>query len=387
MTGVSPAAPPHAGNPATPHSGWIWPDDVPVARPLLKSAKLLMLRSASRSGLSDVVRASAWRCRRLLILAYHGISMADEHEWSPELYLPPGALRARFELIRDGGYNVVPLREGVERLRAGTLPPGSVALTFDDGMVDFMTEALPLLQEFQFPATVFATTYYAQKQVPVFRIACRYMLWMGRDRTISGDELTADGQPLELRTEHQRHAALVAIEHRLMTRKGGVDEELATLRRLAERVGADFDRFIASRKLQIMSPEEIRSLPRDLVEVQLHTHRHRVPLRETSFQREIIENRRALSAWRPDEVLDVFCYPSGVTDRRFLPWLWGMDIRTGLTCEAGMATSRTNPLLLPRLVDSTGMTRLEFESWLSGVGTFIPRLRRRGLYGAAAVPD
>jgi hypothetical protein len=283
MTGVSPAAPPHAGNPATPHPGWIWPDDAPVTRPLLKSAKLLMLRSASRSGLSGVVRDSAWRRRRLLILAYHGISGADEHEWSPELYMPPEALRARFELLRDGGYNVVALREGVERLRAGTLPPSSVALTFDDGMVDFMTGALPLLQEFQFPATVFATTYYALKQVPVFRIACRYMLWMGRDRTISGEDLTTDGQPLELRTDHQRHAALVAIELRLMTRKGGVDEELATLRRLAERVSADFDRFIASRKLQIMSPDEIRSLPRDLVEVQLHTHRHRVPLRETSF--------------------------------------------------------------------------------------------------------
>jgi peptidoglycan/xylan/chitin deacetylase (PgdA/CDA1 family) len=372
----------------SPRSTWIWPDSAPASsRSKLKSVKLAMLTVALRTGLSRAVRDSTWRSRRLLILAYHGISLGDEHLWSPELYLPPDALRARFEMMRDGGYNVLPLRDAVARLRAGTLPPRSVAITFDDGMWDFKKVAVPLLQEFQFPATVYVTTYYAQKQVPIFKIACRYFLWTGRNTTISGEKLTMTGAPLPLLSAVQRAQALSAIEQRLRQIDGGVAEETATLQRLAERVGADFDQFLAERRLQIMTPAEIGSLPSDVVSVQLHTHRHRVPLREAAFQKEIEDNRSALSAWRPSEVLDGFCYPSGVTDPRFLPWLRNLGIQTGLTCDTGLATESTDPLLLPRLVDSTGLTRLEFEAWLTGFGSLLPSLRGRGGLRAVAPDD
>ena len=36
---------------------------------------------------------------------------------------------------------------------------------------------------------------------------------------------------------------------------------------------------------QIMSADEARELPGDLVDVQLHTHRHRTPLDERAFRR------------------------------------------------------------------------------------------------------
>lgn len=385
MTGVSADSPPSDDRSANSRSSWIWPDDTLVPT-RLKAAKLALLQVAKKSGLARIMRDSSWRRRRLLILAYHGISVTDEHQWSPELYMPEDGLRARLDLLRNEGFNVLSLRDGVERLRAGTLPPRSVALTFDDGMVDFQ-RAVPLLQEFRFPATVFVTTYYAQKQVPIFKITCRYFLWIGRGTTISGDGLTNNGQPLVLNTERERHAALWAIEQRLMLANGGVDEELVTLRRLAERVGVNFDTFIANRQLQVMSGDEIRALPRDLIDVQLHTHRHRVPLREALFQREITENRAALSAWRPGEPLDVFCYPSGVTDPQFLPWLRDLNIQMGLTCKSGLAASQTDRLLLPRLVDSTRMTRLEFESWLCGTATLIPPLPRRNLYQVAPLAD
>ena len=353
-------------------SGWSWPDDDPNApRSRLKATKLWVLKRAERLGLFRRVQESQWRASRLLILAYHGISLTNEHKWSPALYMPPSALRARFELIRDSGYQVLPLREGMARLQSGTLPPRAVALTFDDGMYDFHAAAVPILQEFRYPATVYVTTYYAGKQVPVFKVACRYLLWTGRGRTISGDGLTIDGNPLDLPDTNQR-TALLAIESRLAKVDGGVAEELATLQRLAARVGADFDGFIRSRVLQIMTPDEIRSLPPE-IDVQLHTHRHRVPLTEARFRSEIEENRRALSSLRNGAPLDGFCYPSGVTDPRFVPWLRDLGVKTGLTCDPGLATATSDPLLLPRLVDTTGMTRLEFEAWLAGVASVLPR--------------
>ena len=368
----------------------VWPgsDAATVEPTFLKAAKLWVLTRAERAGVFRAVRDSRWRKSRLLILAYHGISLSDEHEWSPELYIPGEALRARFELIRDDGYQVLPLREAVARLQGGSLPPRAVAITFDDGTRDFFEAGVPLLKEFGFPATVYVTTYYADKKAPVFRMACRYLLWTGRGHRRPGDGLTPNAEPLDLHTLDQRDAAMVAIEARLAgIENSGIAEEMATLRLLADRVGADFDRFLADRRQQLMSPDEIRSLPPELVEVQLHTHRHRVPLRKASFDREVEDNRRALSSYRPGEVLDSFCYPSGVTDASFLPWLNQLSVRTAVTCEAGLATADTDPLLLPRLVDSTRITRLEFESWLSGVGSLLPRLPSRGRYRPAPVYD
>jgi peptidoglycan/xylan/chitin deacetylase (PgdA/CDA1 family) len=354
--------------------------------PGLKSAKLALLRTAARGGVLRALRDSRWRGKRLLILAYHGISLRDEHEWSPELYIPVDAMRERFAMMRDAGYHVLSLREGLARLTSGSLPPRAVALTFDDGTHDFVVAGVPLLQEFGFPATVYVTTYYAATQTPVFRMATRYLLWAGRDRVIDGTGLTAAGGPLELRTLDQRDAAVEWIERHVASGQRG-SQELAMLQRLAGRVGVDLDQFLAERRQRIMSPEEISNLPNDLVEVQLHTHRHTVPLDPDAFRREIEDNRRALAEWRPQGVFDAFCYPSGVTNPRFLPWLRSLGVKSAVTCEPGLASDRTNPLLLPRVVDTFRLTRLEFGSWLTGGGALLPRLPRRERYRPAMGSD
>jgi len=41
------------------------------------------------------------------------------------------------------------------------------------------------------------------------------------------------------------------------------------------------------------------------------------------------------------------------------------------TCDTGIADASSNPLLLPRLVDTSGRTDLEFEGWLTGASKFI----------------
>src|SRR6185503_15049768 len=101
----------------------------------------------------------------------------------------------------------------------------------------------------------------AEKQVPVFKTASRYMLWVGRGRRIDASGLAHGPDVLALETADQREWAARAIDARLMQIDGGVEDESATLRLLANRVGLDFDRFLADRRHQIMSPDEIRALP------------------------------------------------------------------------------------------------------------------------------
>src|SRR2546426_5909134 len=118
---------------------------------LLKAAR--QVRNAALAGFRAVgglkwVAASGWRRQRLLILCYHGVSLQDEHEWDPKLFVTPAFLRRRFEILRDGGYAVLPLDEALTRCANGTLPPRSVVLTFDDGLSDFARVVAPMLAEF-----------------------------------------------------------------------------------------------------------------------------------------------------------------------------------------------------------------------------------------------
>ena len=55
-------------------------------------------------------------------------------------------------------YRVVPLPDLVAMIRNKNNISGCVAITFDDGYDDFCTNALPILQKYRFPATIFLAT-------------------------------------------------------------------------------------------------------------------------------------------------------------------------------------------------------------------------------------
>src|SRR6185503_6410029 len=96
------------------------------------------------------------------------------------LFLHRDLFRDRLRLIEKAGCTVLPLGEALRRLYANDLPDRSVALTFDDGTYDFYRLAYPILKEFDFPATVYLTTFYADYNRPVFDVIASYILWKGR---------------------------------------------------------------------------------------------------------------------------------------------------------------------------------------------------------------
>lgn len=94
------------------------------------------------------------------------------------------------------------------------------------------------------------------------------------------------------------------------------------------------------------------------------THRHRVPEQRELFLREIADNRRALAECGLNpERLTHFCYPSGLYQSAFLPWLAEAGVVSAVTCVRGLASKRQHRLLLPRFID-TGRHR----TWSSRVG-------------------
>lgn len=337
---------------------------------MLRNFKLATLRALKTSGVFDLVAASRWRQHRLLILCYHGTALEDEHQWRPALYVDPHVLEQRLEMLKQGGYAVLALGEGLQRLQARTLPPRSVAITFDDGTYDFYSRAYPLLKQYGFPVTVYQTTYYMDHPRPVFNLICSYMLWKRRGMVIrDGKELGLAG-PLELRTEAARHRVVRGLIERAeredMT--GLQKDELAA--QLAGLLEIDYEALVQKRILQIMNPQELQEIARDGVDIQLHTHRHRTPEDEAQFRREIRDNRERIEAVASTRPVH-FCYPSGVYRAKFFDWLAQEQVVSATTCDAGMASAGSRSLLIPRYIDNQFRTPIEFESWLSGVGALL----------------
>ncbi len=350
-----------------------------MLRPI-RRAGLQILRS---SGVFRLIGDSAWRKNRLLILCYHAISGNDEHLWRPNLYMPPGIFRQRLEALKHGGYSVLPLEEALRRLRSGELPARSVAITFDDGGYDFYANAFPVIQSYGFPVTVYQTTYYSDYQKPIFNVVCSYMLWKRRGSVLPGGNKMGLPESLDLRTETSRDQIVRTLVLNAQANDLTGDQKNEIAMYLAELLDISYEEILAKRMFQLLNSEERLELAAAGVDFQLHTHRHRTPVNQNLFRREIQDNRRSLGALGPNA--NHFCYPSGIYRSEFLAWLQMENVVSATTCDAGLACTSSNPLLLPRLVDTSVRTAVEFEAWLTGVASLLAiRKTARPVLPAAA---
>ncbi|MFL5312916.1 MAG: polysaccharide deacetylase family protein [Myxococcales bacterium] len=328
--------------------------------------KLMAYRIGKALGLFSLSRLLTRR--KLRILAYHGVELCDEGRFSPSMFIRAGTLAARLELLRRR-YPVLPLGEAVRRLKDGTLPPCAVAITIDDGFHSTAAAAVPLLRAAGLPATVYVTTYYVQRDVPVFRLAMQYCFWKTRSRLLDVAKLgtgvdgavalDADAAKSEIVWE------LINYGERHLDEKG----RTTLLEATAAQLGVDLAPLLHHRFLHLMTPDELRAAA-STVDVQLHTHRHRFPDDPLQARSEVEENRRAL-ATLVDQPLVHLCYPSGFWSEDLFPALAAAGIETATTCEGGFNGPDVHPYALQRFFDGEHITALEFEAELSGLGELL----------------
>jgi len=87
-----------------------------------------------------------------IILLYHRITVTDSDPWA--LNVSPTHFRQHLEVLRVRR-KLVRLSELLAAIAAGTDAPEMVAITFDDGYSDNLDEALPLLEQYEAPATFY----------------------------------------------------------------------------------------------------------------------------------------------------------------------------------------------------------------------------------------
>lgn len=75
------------------------------------------------------------------------------------LSVDPGVFKSQMQYLKDKGYNILTMKDLINFFDSGIPTPArSLLLTFDDGYEDFSLNAMPVLKEFGFRATMFLPT-------------------------------------------------------------------------------------------------------------------------------------------------------------------------------------------------------------------------------------
>ena len=98
---------------------------------------------------------------RLPILMYHSISRYATPEFK-QFVVSPLSFADQMAYLYQQAYTPVTVSQFIDMRSQGSsaLPMRPIVITFDDGFADFYTHALPVLVQYNFPATLYVTTAF-----------------------------------------------------------------------------------------------------------------------------------------------------------------------------------------------------------------------------------
>ncbi|REK18889.1 MAG: polysaccharide deacetylase family protein [Planctomycetota bacterium] len=102
------------------------------------------------------------------ILMYHRVTDHPKGADTPTNNVTPQRLRQQLTGLLDRGFRPWTLDALLDACRDGRpIPPQTFAVTFDDGFENNLTDALPVLQDLDVPATIFLVTGFLDSRVPM----------------------------------------------------------------------------------------------------------------------------------------------------------------------------------------------------------------------------
>lgn len=291
--------------------------------------------------------AAATAAGNAVILMYHRI--ADD---GTDLCVPPAEFRAHMAWLRETGCRVLPLTALADALADGDSAERRVAITLDDGYLDAMTHAVPILREFDLPATFFIVSSTLEETSEFW--------WEALERVFAHDRLPAtldvalpEGcDALPTQTPAQKRAAFDAVRRTFYTLPlDGQRERVASLLRWAGLAPVD-----AARPIRPMTPDELLALDRmPGMEIGAHTEHHLLlPAQPAAIkQREIADGKRRLEALLGHEVRSL-SYPHGAFDEETVALTGQAGFSVAVTTGNQPAWRGSHPLVLPRCAVQAG---------------------------------
>ena len=308
------------------------------------SVKSLCAAALSASGLPRLLH-SRFRRNELTILMYHGV-LQDPLPVSDTCFLEASAFRRQIEYLLNN-FSIVPLSRAVELLQGGAVDRPTVALTFDDGYQSNCDLALPVLKEFEVPATIFLTTGFVDSSDSLWFCHVIRALTQTKKRSLRWKDETLD------LSEAGRRA--VASNRLQADFKEHPPYEVQTLvRQLYEKLEVDGSApFDPGSPFRVLNATSIQTMVQSgLVEFGAHTQTHAILglLSQEDQKKEIansVEEVRCLTGER----CRFFAYPNGRPqdyNGTTVGLLGENGIRAAVCTSSGPNDSRTSLMALRR---------------------------------------
>ncbi|MEO0636518.1 MAG: polysaccharide deacetylase family protein [Pseudomonadota bacterium] len=207
---------------------------------------------------------------------------------------------ATLSRIRASGYDFVSLAEAKQRLETGDGRP-FVALTFDDGYRDNIELALPVMERFEAPATIFVPTQMATREINAWWLAIRELVTLNS---------FVDVEPLSQSFVCETRAEKLATYWHLIDWIWQDFRRADALSDVFERYGISMPDLVDR---HAMDPAAVRQADQHhLIEIAAHTTSHRAlaTLSDAEALSEMVDNKRWLENLLGRDVPH-FAYPYG----------------------------------------------------------------------------
>lgn len=265
------------------------------------------------------------------IFVFHRVAADDSHlpALNGDMYIKVGFLEAWLACLRQGGVDVVSMSEAVRRIQDTGRARSArrfVAITFDDGYADIVRCALPVLERFAAPFTVYVTTSLVREGGELWWLGLEHLVQ--RCDAVDVPPMGPAGRRFDTSSLARKADALRQVSRWVW----------ADIERRAPLLHAVFKRYgvsaAAATNAAGLSPAALRTLVRHpLATIGGHTTSHR-PLPNLSAARawrEIAENKAYLEDACGGPV-EHFAYPYGT----------GGAEQAALAGKAGFSTAVTN---------------------------------------------
>lgn len=308
-----------------------------------------------------------WNPGDVTCLSYHRVVTQDPNEvgFAPNLSLGVKAEEFAKQLqLLTSHFHCLSLPDALQRWKDGTLPARAAVITFDDGYRDNLTHALPLLEQFGVPATIYVTTGLVDRAYEPWWYEHEFILRRMGSLALEWRNVSYHWQ---LQTVPEKNKA--SDDLHFLFKRMNLEEQQEFMRMLRTKCQEPY-----SSENEFMTWDELRQIEQHpLITIGAHTHNHPVlsRLTPTALQAEFALCRDRLRK-ELKKAVQVLAYPFGSfedADEREFKAAEAAGFSCAVTTRLGhwRSAHRNNLFSLPRVLVEYSDTIADFRWRVSGL--------------------